>query len=121
MSPDWLKVKSLDVGVECKQIHATITCSVDHQKCLVDCLVKKTHIGTHVMRMLRWSHDQRNTLYKVHALPFYFICVSTTMQVPSKEEERHCKYTQRWCLGLLHDHKVKYLSKSKSISVAIGK
>ena len=62
-------------------------CSVNHQKCPVDHLVNKTHMGTHVVCMLRWSHDQRNTLYKAHAPPFYFICVSTTMQGPPKEEE----------------------------------
>ena len=62
-------------------------CSVDHQKCLVDHLVNKTHVGTHVAHMLRWSHDQRNTPYEAHALLFYFIFVSITMQVPPKEEE----------------------------------
>ena len=32
---DWLKVKCPDVGMECKQNHA-VTCSINHQKCLVD-------------------------------------------------------------------------------------
>ena len=46
-------------------------------------------MGTHVVCMLRWSRDHRNTLYKVHTPPhhFYKIHVSTTMQAPPKEEE----------------------------------
>ena len=42
--PDWLKVKHLDVGVECKQSHV-VKCSVDHEKCLVDhCKNKSTWV-----------------------------------------------------------------------------
>ena len=59
---DWLKVKCLDVEMKCKQSHA-VKCSVNHQKCLVDCGSKQTHVGTHVAHMCSWSHDQ-NTLYK---------------------------------------------------------
>ena len=59
---DWLKVKCLDVEIKCKQSHA-VKCSVDRQKCLVDCSSKQTHMGTHAVCMHSWSHDQ-NYLYK---------------------------------------------------------
>ena len=47
---DWLEMKYLDVGMKCKQSHV-VKCSVDHQKCLVDCHSKQTHMGTHTVHM----------------------------------------------------------------------
>ena len=127
MSPDWLKVKSPDVGVKCKQSHATkVLCQSSKMPCRSSC--KQTHMGTHVTCMLRWSCDQRNTLYKAHALPFYLFYYFMSQQpcrYHLKKRKliciRHCKHTTRWCVGLLHDCKMKYLSEPKLISVAIGK
>ena len=61
MKSDWLKVKCPDVGMKCKQSHA-VKYFVDHQKGLVNCSSKQTHVGTHTACMCSWSHDQ-NTLY----------------------------------------------------------
>ena len=100
-------------------------CSVNCQKCFVDHLVNKTHVGTHVACMFRWSQNQRNTLHKVHALPFFLFVSQQPCRYNLKKRKlihiRHCKYTQRWCVGLLHDHKAKYLSEPELISVAISK
>ena len=90
-------------------------CSVDHQKFLVNHLVNKP---TWVLMSCTCSdgHTPHHFLLFVSQQPCRYhlkkkklICI------------RHCKYTQRWCVGLLHDHETKYLSKPKSISVAIGK
>ena len=62
MKSDRLKMKYLDVGVKYKQSHV-VKCPVDHKKCLNDHHLKQTHVGTHMVNMHIWSHDQ-NTLYK---------------------------------------------------------
>ena len=59
---DWLKVKYLDVEMKCKQSHA-VKCSIDHQKCFVNCDSKQTHVSTHAACMHSWSCDQ-NALYE---------------------------------------------------------
>ena len=71
------------------------------------------------------GHVTKEILYKVYTLPFFFLMSRQPCRYHLKKRKlihiRHCKYTQRWCVGLLHDHKVKYLSEPKSISVAIDK
>ena len=62
MKSDWLKVKCPDVGMKCKQSHA-VKCSINCQKCLVNCSSKQMHVDTHAACMHSWSRDQ-NTLYK---------------------------------------------------------
>ena len=98
-------------------------CSVNHQKFLVDHLVNKP-MWVLMSCTCSDGHVTKEISY-IRCTPhhFFIICISTTMQVPLKKRKltciRHCKYTQRWCVGLLHDHEVKYLSEFKSISVPL--
>ena len=100
-------------------------CSVDRQKCLVDHLVNKP---TWVLMSCACSdgHVTKEIPYIRHTPCHFLLFVSQQpCRYHLKKKKliciRHCKYTQRWCVGLLHDHEVKYLSEPKLISVAIGK
>ena len=100
-------------------------CPVNHWKCLVNHLVNKP---MWVLRSHACSdgHVNKEIPY-IRCMPHHFLLF--VFQQPCRYHLkkrklihiRHCKCTQRWCVGLLHDRKVKYLSEPKLISVAIGK